>query len=114
MAIPKADLERISRILDAYCEASVPPHVRDKVTMGFSVKGSAVTLFERRPTFGSPSQWHEEPAARFRYNATTGFWSLYCMYRDLKWHSYGNRRPAKRFETLLAEVDADPTGIFWG
>jgi hypothetical protein len=114
MAIPETDLARIRPLLDQYCEARVPLHVRDKVTMGFSVQGSAITIFERRPGFNKPHDWHEEAIARFRYNATSGLWALYCMYRDLRWHRYDSHKPAKRFETLLAEVDADPTHIFWG
>ena len=114
MAVPDFELRRVRALLAQYCEARVPAHVSHKVTMGFSVRGNAVTLFERRPRFNAPKEWLEHGVARFRYNATTGTWSLYCMWRDLKWHGYRSRGPAKRFETLLNEVHADPTGIFWG
>ncbi len=114
VAIPEFELRRVRALLERYCEARVPPHVRHKLTLGFSVRGSAVTLFERRPRFDAPSEWLEHGVARFRYSAAAGSWSLYCMHRDLKWHRYLSCGPAKRFETLLDEVQADPTGIFWG
>jgi len=114
VAIPEFEVRRVSALLERYCEARVRPEVRHKITIGFSVRGSAITLFERRPRFNAPSQWLEGGVARFRYDATTATWSLYCMHRDLKWHEYLSRGPAKRFETLLNEVQADPTGIFWG
>jgi hypothetical protein len=114
VAIPEFELRRVKALLTPYCEARVPPHVRHKLTVGFAVRGGAVTLFERRPRFDAPNEWIEHGVARFRYNATTATWSLYCMYRDLKWHRYESRGPARRFETLLNEVHADPTGIFWG
>jgi hypothetical protein len=41
-------------------------------------------------------------------------WELYCLHRDLRWHSYQRMPRAKSFDRLLREVDADPTGIFWG
>ncbi len=114
MAIPDFELRRVKTLLEKYCEARVPPHVRHKVTVGFAVRGGAVTLFERRPRFDAPTEWLEHGVARFRYDATSATWFLYCMHRDLKWHRYESHGPAKRFETLLGEVDADPTGIFWG
>lgn len=114
MAIPEFELRRVEALLERYCDARVPLHVRHKLTLGFSVRGSAVTLFERRPRYDAPKEWLEESVARFRYNAVSGTWSLYCMYRDLKWHRYERSGPAKRFDMLLNEVQADPTGIFWG
>jgi hypothetical protein len=36
------------------------------------------------------------------------------LHRDLCWHAYQLRPAARTFKTLLAEVDADPTGIFFG
>ena len=113
MAIPEFELRRVRAPLERTCEARVPLHVRHKVTHGFSVRGSAVTLFERRPRFDAPKVWLEEGVARFRYSSVSCTWSLYCMYRDLKWHRYERRGPTMRFETLLNEVHADPTGPFW-
>jgi hypothetical protein len=41
-------------------------------------------------------------------------WRLYCQHRDLRWHAYQALAAASSFAKLLGEVDADPTGIFWG
>jgi hypothetical protein len=38
---------------------------------------------------------------------------LYRMRRDLKWHRYEPLPLAGRFDILLAEVERDPTRIFW-
>ena len=48
------------------------------------------------------------------YVETRRSWRLYCQHRDLRWHAYQSLPAAARFETLLDEVAADPTGIFWG
>jgi hypothetical protein len=114
VAIPEFERRRVVDLMERYCKARTRPEISHKLSFGFSVQGSVVTLFERRPRFNAPKEWLEEGVARFRYNAATGFWALFCMHRDLKWHRYVSRGPAKRFETLLREVHADPTGIFWG
>ena len=52
--------------------------------------------------------------AKFTYVATQRVWKLYCQHRDSRWHSYEALPRARKFDTLLDEVAADPTGIFWG
>jgi hypothetical protein len=47
VAIPDFELRQVKALLAHYCEARVPARVRHKLNMGFSVRGSAVTLFER-------------------------------------------------------------------
>ena len=39
---------------------------------------------------------------------------LYWRDRNLKFHRYDHVDPNPDVESLLAEVDADPTCIFWG
>jgi len=49
-----------------------------------------------------------------RYSKATRLWSLYWRDRNLEFHEY-NRVPASAsVDELLAEVDRDPTAIFWG
>ena len=116
VAMPLSDIQRadITRRLTAYCEARTPLHVRDRVRLAFRIGQHDVVLFEERPRFQRPKEWHEEAVAKFRYVAAHREWRLYCQYSDLKWHEYEPRFAAPDFETLLTEVDQDPTGIFWG
>jgi len=46
--------------------------------------------------------------------AEKGFISTNSADRNSKWHVYDEIEPATDFESLLQEVDDDPTGIFWG
>jgi hypothetical protein len=73
-----------------------------------------VTLYEERPAFQPPHDWQEMVVAKFTYVGTQREWRLYCQHRDLRWHSYQALPAASSFAKLLDEVDADPTGIFWG
>lgn len=113
MAIPELQRKQIERDLRAYCD-DVPARIRDQLRYGFSIVGNSVELFEERPRFDKPSEWLRHPIAKFRYVAKTEVWQLYCMYRDLKWHRYEPLASAGRFGLLFAEVERDPTCIFWG
>lgn len=114
MALSELQLAEVKRRLSAFCDARVPSAVRDKLRIGFRVRGHDVILFEERPGFQRPAEWHEMAVAKFRYVATERVWRLYCQHRDLQWHSYQALPAAKDFKRLLDEVDTDPTGIFWG
>jgi hypothetical protein len=114
MALTPLQEAQVTKQLAAYCEARVPARVRDQVRLGFRIDGHAVELLESRPSMDDPRVWREQGVAKFRYVASRGVWHLYCQFRDLKWHEYRPRPTARSFAVLLAEVDRDPTGIFWG
>lgn len=110
-----SELERdgLERALGAFCEARAPARVRDRVRLEFSIEGHTVTLVEARVGPLRPSRWSASPVARFRYRRTSNDWILLYSDRNGRWHEYeGGRSP--RFDDLLAEVDRDPTCIFWG
>jgi Protein of unknown function (DUF3024) len=113
MAIRPLDRARITTLLTECCDR-VPHRVRDQLRHGFTIAGNTVELFEERPHYLQKDRWIQEPVAKFRFVATRELWQLYCMRRDLKWHSYALLPIAGTFEILFREVEADPTGIFWG
>ncbi|MBI4321484.1 MAG: DUF3024 domain-containing protein [Chloroflexi bacterium] len=39
---------------------------------------------------------------------------LYWADRNGRWHLYDDREPSRDLADLLIEVNADPTGIFFG
>ena len=114
MAFSMIERRAIEALLVAYCEKRVPPEVRDKVRVLFRIKGESVTLLESRPSFVDRTHWIDTVVAQFRRSPKTGNWVLYCADRNSKWHLYEYLRPKKTLRPLLAEVDRDPTGIFWG
>ncbi len=114
MALSEFQQQHVAKRLTDYCERRVPAHVRDQVRLEFRIGPRAVELFEVRPRFDNPAEWLEHPVAKFRWVATQREWRLYCQFRDLRWHEYEPHFAASDFDTLLAEVDQDPTAIFWG
>ena len=95
-------------------EDRVPEHVRDKIQIKHKWEGNAVILFEFRPDWGDPTIWREHYVAKFQFVHSQREWRLFYQDRNLKWRTYPSRPSAKTFQTLLAEVERDKTGIFWG
>jgi hypothetical protein len=54
------------------------------------------------------------PDRAARFTASRGEWSLYWRDRNLAFHRYPRIGPTADVTVLLAEIEADPTGIFWG
>lgn len=70
---------------------------------------------ECRPHWRDPNQpWTRLEVARLRYTQKRREWALFWRDRNLKFHLYDLVDPTPNVDELLAEVDADPTCIFWG
>jgi hypothetical protein len=113
MAFSQIERARLKTFLNTWVE-EVPVRVRDELRHAYQIGSSDVVIFERRPRFEKPSEWHDSEVAKFRYVKAANEWRLYCQFRDLKWHAYEPLPSARTFEELFAEVRRDPTGIFWG
>lgn len=114
MALPEFTKRLVESKLSSYCDQRVPLHVRDQVKLAFKIRGDSVTLFEQRRAFREKSKWVDIPVAQFRFSPGRSLWTLFCADRNSKWHEYFPIKPARDIDVLLAEVDKDPTGIFWG
>ncbi len=114
MALPPLVKQLVEAKLDKYCDQKVPAHIRDKLTIIYKIKGNKVTLYESRPFFKNPKKRTETPVAMFRYDPKEALWILYCADRNSKWHIYDHMEPSQNLDDLLAAVDEDVTGIFWG
>lgn len=112
MALPEIDVARIQR----WCRARVPQAVRDEVRVEADLADRHVTIVECRPPWGADPglEWTRFPIARLRYTTATKRWSLYWRDRNLRFHVYDQAPATGTVEELLAEVDRDPTAIFWG
>jgi hypothetical protein len=111
-----------------FCEQRTPADLRDQLRLECSARGSAITIVERRapwnPALGT--DWSTLAIAQLRRDArgawslhwrggdARGAWSLHWRGGDARWHLYEEVQPSRDVRPLLAEIDADPTGIFWG
>lgn len=114
MALPPLVRRLAEAKMSNFCDGRVSAPVRDLLRHSFGVRGNTVTLFEERPSFRDKTVWTKLAVAQFRYVETDRCWRLYCADRKSKWHLYKGLEPSSTLDPLLAEVDADPTCIFWG
>ncbi len=111
--IPPDDLVRLQEWVDD----RVPEHAKDQVRVELEVTDRAVTVVERRPPWDPESMgsaWTSFPIARLRYTASRKEWTLYWRDRNLRFHRYEDSAPTGDISELIAEIDRDPTCIFWG
>ena len=102
--------------MQRWCRGRVPEHVRDEVRVEADVAQRYLTIVECRPPWRADfgPDWTRFPIARLRYTQATKLWSLYWRDRNLKFHKYDRVPASASIEVLLAEIDRDPTAIFWG
>jgi len=115
MALPVLTQHIAQTKLNAYCQQKIPAAVRDQVRLELEFEGNQVTLVETRPSFRDPTQWTRLAVARFRFNAASGTWSLDCPNLRGKggWRSYPVQ-PGRDLDKLIAVLDLDASGVFWG
>lgn len=96
--------------------ADVPFHARDQVRYELDVAPTSLTIVECRLPWREDygPEWTRMPVARLRYVKARCEWSLYWRDRHSKFHLYDRVLPTASIQTLLDEVTADPTCIFWG
>jgi hypothetical protein len=113
-ALPDVQRAQVDTLLGPMCKPHPNPSVAAEVKRGYRVDRTSVVLFESRPSFLKPDVWQEQPVAKFQFTRSRATWRLYCMFRDLKWHAYEPLPESTDLSELVRQVQADPTGIFWG
>lgn len=113
--IPELDQHRITRWVEARNDG-LPDATRVKIHYEVDLTATTVTILECRPPWRPDygPNWTRFPIARLRYTKTRRQWSLYWRDRNLRFHLYELASASSSVEDLLAELDRDPTGIFWG
>lgn len=114
MTVPEADAARVRQWVDEQNER-MGEHIAE-VRIEMDVDTRSITIVECRVPWSEEfgPEWMRHEVARLRYTKATGMWTLYWPDRNGKFHLYEGVDPTPTIERLLAEVDADPTSIFWG
>ncbi len=111
MAAPELAVAKIKR----YCTDKTPPELRDKMRLEVDVRGNSVAISDCRPLWGGgPGEWTRMKIAQLRYDPSTATWTLYWADRNSRWHRYDDVEPTRDLDVLIAEIDEDPTSIFFG
>jgi len=113
--LPETDVARARRWVDGRNDR-LPERARGQIRYELDVADRFVTLFECRPPwrpdFGP--DWTRFPVVRFRYIKARREWAVYWRDRNLEFHRFDPLPPSPQIETVLAAVDDDHSGIFWG
>ena len=114
MAIPELEQKRAAVRLDKFCDR-VPSHIRDQLAYHWKVRGNQLTLFERRPAWhGKSGEFTDRSFARFQFDPRTHRWMLKWSDRNGRFHPYEGFESVRSFDSLVDEIESDPTGIFLG
>jgi hypothetical protein len=114
MAFNELELKRIEQTVGEFCRKRSPAQLKDRLRLGYSVKGHEVVNFERRPKWDNPKEWIESPVAKLKFIRSANKWRLYWQRADLKWHEYPSLSSSDRLGDLVQEIDADPLACFFG
>jgi Protein of unknown function (DUF3024) len=103
--------------VEVFCDSRVSEQLREEIRLECSRRGNAITIIERRAPWNPEligTEWTSLKVAQLRFDPSSGQWSMYCCDRNERWWPYPNIGMSASIDALLAEIDADPTGIFWG
>ena len=115
MPLPPAQLQACLSAIGAFIEKRRPPvHIRPKLDIRADINGSEVVIYHLRPHFQDPKKILELPFAKTKWVDSHQVWRLYWMRASGKWNAYEPFPEAKTIEAILAEVDRDPYGCFFG
>ena len=104
-------------VVKGWCQARIPERLRDEIRIEYATRGSSITVFESRPPSelsAAPDEWFRLEVAQLRRDPGEGRWALYCRRASGRWQRFDPEPEAEHVQALLAAVDEDPTGIFWG
>ena len=116
MSLPPEVRNAATAHVAVFCRERCPEELRDEVTLEYNVRGSAITITERRAPWRAESgpEWTSSKIAQLRYDPATATWSLHWRDSRGRWLPYEGVNTARDVGPLLAEVGADPYGCFWG
>lgn len=113
-SLPEIVRKTVERDVGRFCLDRVPPHIRDKIKIEHEIRSNSVTIFECRPPWREDfgPEWTKGKVAQLRYEDER--WAIYSRDRNGHWHFYYLFEPTPDLSAALAEINFDPTGIFWG
>jgi hypothetical protein len=120
MTTMTSDTEQVDaalRVTKAFCASRIPEGLSDQVRLDVSRRGRSITIHERQPPWDPERmgpEWTGVKVAQLRYDSSSETWSLYCSDSSGRWWAYPEIGATPTVDPLLAEIDRDPTGIFWG
>lgn len=114
MAFSEIELARIERVVGGLCKRRNRPEFKDQLSLEYRVERHNVIIFERRPRWDGRPGFTETPVAKLAFTRTFDQWRLFWMRGNLKWCAYKAKSTKGDLAELVAEVDGDAWGCFFG
>lgn len=114
MAFSEIELKRIDRTVGDLCRRYSLPEHANELRFVYRIDGHALSIYEERPPWRGSGPWTSRGVARFRFSRARGFWTLFWMRQDSKWHRYEPEPPSGDLAGLVRVVEADEFGAFFG
>ena len=114
MAFTEIEIHKINKFVGALCKKRVPESIRDKLRYEYKIEKQDVILFEIRPRWNKPDEQIELPCAKLKFVRSQNVWKLFWQRANMKWHAYGPLKSSRNLTELIAEIDTDPYGCFFG
>jgi len=114
MLFNELELKRIDRTVGELCRRRTRPEYADQLRFEREIDGHTVSIWEVRPPWDGVGDETRTGIARFRFVRSRGVWQLHWLRRDLKWHRYGPAESTPDLAALVAIVEADQYGAFFG
>lgn len=115
MAFTKSEIEKYENLVAAFIEKRRPPvDIRDKIDIGFRIKGQSIEIFEIRSHYKNADIKIEEAVAKTTFVRSQQVWKVFWMRSDLIWHVYQPKPEVRTLTKFLDLVHEDTCGCFWG
>lgn len=114
MAFNEFETKKIEKIAETFLnEHRPPPNIRNRLDIGWRPEKQSIFIFETRPRWDSPSEYHNFDIAKSTFVRSQGEWKIYWMRRDLRWHGYEPKPQVKTIEQVFKVVAKDQYGCFF-
>jgi hypothetical protein len=114
VAFDELELKRIERAVGELCRRCSPPQHADGLRTVYEVESHSVTAHEERSPWDGVGEWTRRGIARLRFSSARREWRLYWRRQDLRWHRYDPDEMPADLDSLVAMVEADKYGAFFG
>jgi hypothetical protein len=114
MAFSEIELKKIDRFVGGLCRKRTPEKYKNELKFEYRIKGHDVEIIEIRPFWKNPTEMTELSVAKLKFNRAKNIWVLFWKRASGKWQKYEPSKDKKDLAGLVAEIDHDEFGCFFG
>ena len=114
MAFTEIEIYKINNFVGVLCNKKAPEAIRDQLRYEYKIENQDVILYEIRPRWDKPDEQTGMPCAKLKFVRSQNVWKLFWHRANMKWYAYGPLKSSRDLSELIAEIDTDPHGCFFG